>query len=149
MCLETLWTKAEIKEWLKTQPDDITAYKVVKLGESDGKERAFPVVYWEYGAFKKVNKITRSIVRRVPHVIVLGKYRQSRRSYETYYHLFLMKDDAQKWKETGPSAMFCKVLKCKIPKKAITDIGKQINGISIITKEFTFVQGNKYFGENK
>ncbi len=135
MCLDYLWTKKDIKKWLKTQPDTITAYKVVQL--KDGI--AYPAIYSEYGSFKKHNKIEDD--RRTIETMVKGKIRLTYRKYEAGYHLFLTPAGAAEWK---PDSNRYKVLMCKIPKSQITDVGLQKNWTSIITKEFTFAEGDEY-----
>lgn len=133
MCLDILWTRQKTKEWLKTQPDPVIAYKVVSLRNG----RAHPPVYFEYGPYGKTNKVEGS--RRISTVTVLGKGKKTRRNYTCLYHLFHTEEDAKSWIISGPRT----VLKCKIPKKAIADVGHQGNRIAIIAKEFTFA-GNKY-----
>ncbi len=142
MCLDNLWTKARIKEWLKNKPEIITAYKVVKIIEGE----AYPAIYHDNGPFEKTNKEDKcSPSVAAAHVVRKDGTELSHRwrHYPTLYHMFLTKRGATRWNDRSDE----EILKCKIPKKQIVDIGIQHDCIAIITKEFTFVEGDKYFKE--
>lgn len=150
MCLDKIWSRKEKKEWIGNQSDTITAYKVVlknrafvrgtsEEGESYsefGKEYVKPMFYDGASAFKKTNKITKKPKR----TSVEG------RTYTPYYHICLTKEAAKHWKNGFKSR---KILKCEVPRKAITAMGTQTGYVTIVTKEFTFIEGNKYFEKEK
>lgn len=137
MCLDILWTKKETAKWLKNKPDFITAFKVVEIGYLVGcsVEKAYPLFHDKMGGFCKINRIEQeSSPTRV----------NSRMSYTPHFHACITKTAAEYW-ATGWRAR--RIFKCKIPKSKITAIGEQGGYITIITKEFTFVEGERFFTE--
>lgn len=150
MCLDKIWSRKEKKEWIGNQSDTITAYKVVlenraviksTTEESEscwefGKEFVQAMFYGRASAFKKINKVTKKPKR----TSVEG------RTYTPYYHVCLTKKAAKHWKNGFKSR---KILKCEVPRKAITAMGTQAGHVTIITKEFTFIEGDKYFEKEK
>lgn len=143
MCLDVIYSKKEKNEWLRKQPSIITGYKIVSPNDTGIESVCMPEGSNKY-LFKKINIIEEEVV---------FKYFSGIEQYRPYFHLFLNKVDAENWniiklreKYGGKSLI---LLKCEIPKRAITAIGEDNPGIAIITKEFTFIEGDKYFKEDK
>lgn len=131
MCLDNVWSEEKTKKWLSKRPDTITAYKVVRRNWSETEiTPPFFTSYWKYEKENKIENINESILSN------------NCKKYVPYFHLCLTKRAAKKWQNGGWRRT---TLKCKIPKKAITAIGEQWGCITIITKEFTFVEGDEYF----
>lgn len=135
MCLNIIWTNEEKKEWLKNKPNEITAYKVAMNG-LDGVSPLFQNTETFYCL---TNKIEKGEKREFAHGWRSGKYRP-------YYHLCSTKTAAKNWQGRWSGG---KIFKCKIPKKAITAIGIQRGYITIVTKEFTFVEKTELFKDGK
>ncbi len=148
MCLEYVWENEKKEEWLKEQPDMITAYKVVETEEVDGKERLIspyirdkrkkgdwvrpPCVY------KRKNRVRVTKTSKIVKSHYHDTYKKT--SYIAYYHLLTRREDAENWTSCNR-----KVVECLVPKKFITDIGCQRNFLVIITRAFDIVGEDEYF----
>ncbi len=143
MCLKSKWTEEKTNEWLKNKPETITAYKLVQvIRTNDGSNRIWPPI-WDDKPYKKTN--------RIPGNLSLIPYISSQTSGEKYwagYHLFFTKRGAEKF-AIKRDVSWEIVLKCSIPKKDVLAVGKQYGCMVIVTKEFTFVEGDEHFGEKK
>lgn len=151
MCLHTKMTTKQCKEWLKEQPDDIIAYKVAweLVGE------VYPPVYRNGIRYEKTNKLEKMPTAKSSYGCTEDR---PGRSYKAGYHLALTKNGAKEFKHWlyGNKEKHSVILKCKIPKKAVVAVGTQAsditkdnpvrsNEIAIVTKEFTFTEGDRYF----
>lgn len=141
MCLDMRMIEKEEKEWLKSKPENITAYKVVW----EINNKIYPMYYnREEESFQKVNKLKDKGIVEGIRVMTKGL---ALSRYIPYYHFFELRKDAEKWGSSrGKSEV---ILKCTIPKDQITAVGWQNDSISIIAKEFTFIEGSEYFKEEK
>ncbi len=139
MCLDSKRTYEKQKEWLKNKPKTITAYKVVKIT----KGRVSPPIFDAYGPYKKTN-----IIDTYPRIKTFYSkgYSVTMRKYQAAFHLFLTKRGAEAWRNKSLNQI---ILKCSIPKKSVVAIGKQCRLATIVAKEFTFVEGDKYFKKEK
>lgn len=150
MCLDALWTSSQ-KDWLAEQPDTIIAYKVVLITKSrlsDGwRDMVYPPVKTAYGKYKKTNIIGYFAKRHMARIWTAN----SKDKYLPFYHLFKTKFGATRWIDVMLRLRIGKfaVLKCEIPKDKITEIGRQDKYMVIVTKEFTFVEGDKYFAKEE
>ena len=148
MCLLTRKTKKEMDKWLRTQPDIITAYKIVgRIEESDEKYKLIPIFSHCRRITKEYEKINR--IKGERHMVhPIGTYR---RPYRVYFHLWLEKPPrpsklscpyapnySHKWKNI--------LVKCYVPKHLIVAIGTQLVGRKnskeksvVVTKGFEFV----------
>lgn len=148
MCLTYYWPEKDKNEWLKDEPDTITAYKVVI------KNRAAITVwppFFNSLPYKKTNKID---IKTTPTTYAsYGKTRDSspvseERRYKAGYHLFVTKYGTRQF--IGERRMLdAVVLKCLIPKDQVIAVGKENDCMVIVTKEFTFIGGDQYFKEEK
>jgi len=156
MCLSIRWGNESTKEWLKTFPDTITAYKVVleKLhGWMDHKEviSVYPPIRTNTGPYKKTNTISSYDESRAGRINTGSK----KGKYQPFFHLFLSETAARTWAdEVSVIDGEMVVLKCEIPKDQITTVGNQFSTVRnqssaavIVTREFTFVEGDEYFDE--
>ncbi len=147
MCLSTVWSREKRIEWLKTQPDEITAYKFVKVERKsikrweDGEEKIVPP-FQNLGHnvfFEKENRIKKTTdVSKTEYAVSP----EGETTYVAYFHLFLEKKSTERWRKASFKGL---TLECKIPKKFITDIGDEYGDIVIITRGFDFVEGDEYF----
>ncbi len=150
MCLHTKMTIEQCDEWLEDKRKTITAYKVVRVSDRhfDGlamKNRVYPPIYKSHGSYQRVNK-----VEEVPIVKSTrgSTTRLAGRRYKAGYHLMLYKKGAEKWRKwVDRWDVKLIILKCKVPRDAIVAIGTQSDETAVVTKEFTFVEGLEYFGE--
>ncbi len=132
MCLGYLWSDERKEEWLETQPDTITAYKIVRI--EDGE--LFPPYYPEHGPYNKINQLEKTDTETHPPFRYSGRYL-------AHYHLFAQETQAN-WYQSH----FCndvKVVDCKVPKKSITTMGEQHGSVVIVAKEFEIIGEDKYF----
>lgn len=146
MCLNKLYSEKAKKEWMEDKPDNITAYKVVKV--YDGA--LYPPIYPEYGSYAKTNDME-NILKH--HSLWIhcdeGETATIKANndvfYEPLYHLFLTREGAEDWRREFNLSVVVLVLECSIPKSAVTNIGTQEGQEAIIAREFTFVEGEEYF----
>ncbi len=147
MCLSILWSEGQKNDWLKEQPDMITAYKFVTVRREsikrweDGKERIAPPFKMldQNAFFKKENRVKKATgMSKMGYAVSL----EGETTYVAYFHLFLEKKATERWKRISFKT---KTLECKIPKEFITDIGEDQGAIVIITRGFNFVEGDEYF----
>ena len=141
MCLHTLWTKEKTDKWLEDKPENITAYKVI-FHYKGNPGRVFPPCYSSFGAYEKINKLGKAKQDDMIETYA-NKYFNK---YKPFFHLFRTKSAADTWAD-GSLTKDLEAFECKIPKHAITAIGRQDGFVTIVTTEFTFVQGDKYFKE--
>jgi hypothetical protein len=140
MCLTNVYTEEEKQAWLKDQPDEIVAYKVVRVSDCGSRVRppcrCHPCFYTK-----------RNVVDGIEYYESIeasdGRY------YVPLFHLFCDDKDAEDWAfdfhRSGFMTGEIKVIKCKIPKAMITDVGIQQLYTVIVTKEFEFIQCLGYF----
>lgn len=160
MCLSSQMTSKEKRDWLKNQPNMITAYKAVKIkfapakcSLEEGKKRMFPCYQNTSDVFKRKNKLSwiwklcSILGKKISYAYVAGSrpYRDAPlKKYTTYYHLFVFQKDAEEYGEfTG-----LEVIECVVPKKFITTIGMQDTGredrLSIVARGFEIVGQDEY-----
>ncbi len=132
MCIDRKWTKEQKDKWLKNKSDTITAYKVV----FDGVDRFLPPFMGQI-SYQRKNRLG----KRKTNVPV----NEGHATYLPYYHLFATKYACKDFCIQGPK----KVVKCKVPKKSITDMGRQMKRIVIITRAFDIVGEDEYFDKPK
>lgn len=130
MCLTTKKTEQEKIEWLKKQPDIITAYKVVK--KRTGKLK--PLYSATEKGFKRKNHLFPVVLK------YFSEKWQTDMKYIAYFHLFINEDDAVLYNQRPLCA---KVIKCTVPKKYITDVGYQWGRV-IVTRQFSIVGEDEY-----
>lgn len=142
MCLHTKCTAKEKREWLKTLPDIIPAYKVVRIKIIDGKDRLLPTRFDCSPIFFKRKNILKKITSKISVKQVYTIFDKSGKEvkYIAYYHLFMGKKDAERWSGENNNR---KVIKCEVPKDAITEVGFQ-DGLAIVTRKFTIVGEDRY-----
>lgn len=130
MCLEYKYTKKELKEWLKEQPEMITAYKLVTF--SNG--RIYP---WVQGKtpFERDNLLKKEWKWSSKKYVEVDCHDK----YMAYYHLLLNKESLLRY-----FGVFSDVVECQIPKKYVTDMGVQWNLETVITRGFTIVGHDEY-----
>jgi len=149
MCLNRRYTKRRKEEWLKNQPEMITAYKAVDVKNKDGQVKFYPIVYG-YKPYKRKNRLRKhkknDWYKRTP--VCYDTTCQSRSSYIAYFHLYVDKESAQRW--LRHSIVSRSIIKCLIPKRFVTEIG--IEGandvVVIVTKGFDIVEQDRHFQEN-
>ncbi len=148
MCLFMRMTVKQENKWLTTQPDMITAYKVVSIDEG----KIYPPLYDHTGPYQKTNKLREENIP-LERSCYGSTYRLPGRAYNAGYHILYTKEAAIKWLSSYQgtySSGEAVILKCIIPKKEILTVGLQNEkDIVIVTKEFTFVEGQEYFEEEK
>ena len=157
MCLDYQWSKDRIKKWMEGQPKTITAYKLVKIDNSGEQRKVLPPIFTTDGPYKKTNKKpwwARSPIataRLLPNTwtkeddLFYGSYPE----YKSDYHLFLIRREAEEWGHCYGEPPLYTVLECKVPKKKVVAMGKQNDSLTIVTRKFTFVEGEEYFEEKE
>ncbi len=141
MCIDYKWSRKDRKEWLEKQPDMITAWKEVMFSFAKGP-RCITPRYQTGTNFKRENYLkeepSSSYQKNAP-----TRYEKSRRrtEYKAYFHLFKYKKDADR---EAKGYYLAKVIKCKIPKEYVTDIGEQWDSMTIITRKFIIVGQDEY-----
>ncbi len=152
MCLSTKWSKKEKEAWLKEQPERVTAYKVVSVGQYRFRPRLKPPYVDEKTRYKRRNLLI-STKTGDEGKTSFTKFRSEKdpghgrsTTYVAYYHLFLSHFDACEWgREVGNI-----VMTCEIPKKYITEMGTQQGKTVIVTRCFEFTDADdKFFGEKQ
>ncbi len=146
MCLNKIYSVEAKEEWMEDKPDNITAYKVVKVIEGT----VHPPIYPEHGPYAKTNDME-NILKH--HSFWMhcdeGEAAVIKADndvfYEPLYHLFLTREGAEDWRREFNLSVVVLVLECSIPKSAITNIGIQEDHEAVIAREFTFVGGQEYF----
>ena len=152
MCLDYQWSKDRIKKWLERQSKTIIAYKLVRIDNSGEQRKAIPPSFRMYGPYKKTNKKSwwakspTTTAKLLPDTgeedyPVFGDYLK----YKADYHLFLNRDEASLWGLRYGEPPFYIVLGCKVPKKKVVAMGKQNDSLTIVAREFTFIEGQEYF----
>lgn len=147
MCLSTIWSKEKRVEWLKTQPDEIIAYKFVAVRREsitkyeDGEEKVAPPfnALGHNVFYKKENRLEKV---KDGAKMEFAANTEGETTYIAYFHLFIDKKATKRWKKSSFEGL---TLKCKIPKKFITDIGDEYGDTVIITRGFDFIEGDEYF----
>ncbi len=144
MCIENKWSIRDRKEWLEKQPDMITAWKEVMVSMVANPCYISPR-YQKGTHFKRENYLEEEPSSSYQKN-ASTRYEKSRRrtEYKAYFHLFKYKKDADR---SAKDYLFAKVVKCKIPKEYVTDIGTQWDSITIITRKFIIVGQDQYFEE--
>jgi len=148
MCLSRKFTIKDKKKWLKNQPEIIIAYKIVEIIANSMKsgcrnEYGLYPYFFKSEPFKKINllkEIKSKKSSKIEHTYYKSKA-QRNVSYIAYYHLGM---DKEKLREMFKTTNSLHLIKCKVPKKYITDIGEQWNMITIVTRKFTIVGQNEY-----
>lgn len=140
MCLDSKYTEQEKEEWLKNQPDVITAYKVVII--EDGKISPVFHRHIDDEGFERNNLLKTVKSKKATRYHEENHYGPE---YIAYFHLFASKQDAIEYYDFPPS----KVIECIVPKKYITDIGSQdgpedTGRTVIVTRKFSIVGENEY-----
>jgi len=150
MCIRHRWRVKEKKEWLKDQPEIITAYKIekVKYDYKDcetGKGRLFPPCMFGNISGKQYKRKNR--VRKAEHRKCWTYYDETCKAttYYAYFHLFAEEKAAKKWIGKPMSSLY-KLIKCEVPKHLITDIGlqEQQQYLTIVTKGFDIIGEDEY-----
>ena len=147
MCIDYKMTKKERNSWLKNKDDVIVAYKAVKVYAVHSKEKSWERFYPLFlrntkGAYFKRNNIVRIVTDKKHRKCESTYFGTNLRSttYVAYFHLFTYEDAAEDWADwTGG-----KVIECRIPKKYITDVGKQEGREVIVTRQFSIVGQDHY-----
>ena len=129
MCLDVLKSEEETEKLLKSKKDKIIAYKVV-----DKTAKGYESFHFNNCPFhsRKMNRITNF------RAMITTNY--SYVEYNPYYHLFFCKEGAREhikgwWGRTNAC-----IVKCEIPKKDITTVGKQDGEIVIVTRAFKIIE---------
>ena len=152
MCLNALWTKINIKQWLVDQPETIIAYKV-----ATAQEKLYPPFYNMSEYYKRENTVPK-IKETDKESICWNDDCSEKRIYYSYYYFFMKKKDANDLLKSLTKQYYhrggkYRLLKCKIPKKSITEIGIQWiddkDRDVIIATEFTILGQNKYLKEKE
>lgn len=142
MCLDTKLTDEEKKEWLDKRPDTITCYKLVNLGYDDSvKKQLCPKYYVNTKPFKRRNLLRKVTSKKsYKHVQTNAVWdrdsvlRSGGKPYTAYYHLYAFK----------PKRFKGKLIECKVPKKFITEVGRQWNRTTVVTRCFEIVGEDRY-----
>lgn len=150
MCLDSKKTKAERDKWLAKKSDTVIAYKAVAIHLQHGMpKRLYPPLcsteftkYKKDGCYSKVNNLQGQEIKKKVKTF------KTKQEYIPYFHFCVTKVGATQWLPSlWNSAM--KIVKCEIPKKFITEVGKQAGLITIVAKGFTIVDNDEYFKEEK
>ena len=155
MCIDNKLLAKDRKEWLKDQPDIITAYKVVEIkhiwGYDGNRLSAFftdrQTPFKRTNLIREVKKTTKDSKRR--DATFYDSYHGQPCEYIAYYHLFPTKKDAQKltrWNMRNNNSEG-HIIKCLVPKKYITDIGEQWGIKVIVTRGFDIIGQDEYLKE--
>lgn len=153
MCLLSKLSQIEFKEWLKFQPQEITAWKVMnKILDLNEEPRLTPQIFPRHqNYFARENRITghRNFIQ------TNGPPYATRKRYKPYYHLWLKKPR----RLSGPNKAREIIVECIVPKKFITAKGMNhaerdheplptiiSKGFDIRSKHWSY---RKYFGEKK
>ena len=140
MCLEYVWSNEEKEKWLKEQPKIITAYKVVVIKGSKMR----PAFFGGYQPhYDRKNQITDGDKKSVPSLYTQEHYVPHYHLYTTLSRIEIVSSYVG-WVREG-EVDDVKVVKCKVPKRSITDVGKQDGMVVIVAKEFEIVGEDKYF----
>lgn len=146
MCLDRKWEKEHRDDWLKEQPKTITAYKAVIVKKKPrffgllGKKTILIPPYFLSNSYKKRNRLRKKIKKvRCGDVWAANSPCPT---YLPYYHLYLKLEEAEETQAhmqlIGCSSVT--IVRCKVPKKLITEIGFETKKIVIITKGFTIIE---------
>jgi hypothetical protein len=133
MCLDKLWSDEQKNEWLNTQPDEITCYKVVALRGGKANALFFSLT------FNKVNDQRHCVADRIDV--------KKKESYIAHYHLFPTEQSARLWLSDIGWEDADRIMKCTVPKQDVCAIGTQSGQTVIVTKYFEFAEGDQYFRE--
>lgn len=128
MCLYTKKTNKDTKEWLKTKPEQITAYKVVKK-HGDSYYSIF---------FGQDPYIDKNFLQHKPEEITYCEKTNREVFYIAGFHLFLSRNSAVAY--AYPSDV---ILKCKVPKKNILAVGKDgknYKSTTLVTSCFEIIE---------
>lgn len=115
MCLDVVYRGKQKKEALAKLPESGYYYKVVTV--DDGKY--YPICKNSGIAYKAGENITKRVY--------------GTEDYAKAYHLFKSWHTAEKWFD---HVSYEKLIKYKVDKKDIIHIGKQSNGLCIVTTRF-------------
>ena len=134
MCLDLRQTKKETDKWLKTQPDIITAYKIVEKRKiSDGEYKWLPIhCPGKTKEYKKKNRIRGDR----PFVKPSATYR---RPYKAYFHLWLKMPTSDMRNYEG-----LVIIECHVPKHLITAFGVDCEIPAIVSKGFDIIDITDY-----
>lgn len=139
MCIESKLNDEQREVWLKTQPDIITAYKVVVTDKYRYSKLCLYSIF-SYGderAFKRKNRLK---VAKRDALTNKRSITENGSKYVAYYHVFAHAIDASMYCRSWTGAI---VVECTVPKKYITDIGYQ-EGVVIITRGFDIIGQDEY-----
>ncbi len=152
MCIQSKFLAKDRKQWLKKQPETITAYKLVEVKHEydiPGK-RLFPFFVSRCIPFKRTNSIRE--VKKTGRAGTLtrraGTHFYSNDGnfcyYIAYYHLFANREDLVSFISESQYEDQATIVECQVPKEFITDIGMQWNRETIVTRQFTIVGQDEY-----
>ena len=137
MCIHVKMRQEDKKKWLddKNTSTHFIAYKIVERYPHRDKIRYAPIFWRRDECFEKHNKISAELkqILKVSHedgVRLKGSYRGS--LHVPYYHLCPSLKEAKKylsdvsrWLEKHYSSGRYVIIKCRVPKNKVTDIGWQ------------------------
>jgi len=128
MCLDVRNTKRETDKWLKTQPDIITAYKLVWKRTLPNREYSLiPLFYPNLTEkYKKKNRL-----RKIKPNI--RPFLTPHRLYRPYFHLWLKKPKINSLNQNEV------LIECLVPKHLITAKGIDSEIPTIVSKGFDVV----------
>lgn len=134
MCLDIKRTDIQREKWLKKQPEMIIAYKVIWIQHPyTGPSKFFPQYFINPNKpFKRKNRLRKRGTK--------VKCDRSKGEYIPYYHLYASRISAERWKDSYHT----KVIKCRIPKKLVTDVGSEVGYSVIVTRGFDIVGEDRY-----
>lgn len=147
MCLDYKMSNISKYLWMMLKPENIIAYKVV-IKRKNGSYG--PVVVPKEMSFKKKNKISDkkapiiTIFTLWQHLIWITFFKYPKNDikakYQAFFHLFATEKSANGFmKAQSQQAM----IKCSVPKKSITAVGKQNKERVIVTKTFKIIEEMK------
>lgn len=140
MCLSDLWSDARREEWLRDKPEQIQAFKVVLVAD----QRAYPLFgpLPDPGFFQKTNDQT----NHIPCQRTVYNYDDEvYDAYDTHFHMFPNREDAEAYWSTFWRDPEYIVLECRVPKEHITAMGLDSGLLAIVTKYFEFVERDHLF----
>lgn len=133
MCLERVFTKKEREKVLAKLPEEFTVWKVI-VDDVDWNKYEDECRYTTDCRWLPIHAGEMKFVAN----IIYDRSRNIR--YRGGGHFWLHKKDADEWKW----ADFERVIRCRIKKEWITNMGEQRDGIVIVVKKAVFP---KYIGQ--
>ncbi len=147
MCLDSTHDKYDKELWLEDRPRVITAWKVVRVGNVEGTdgEHLYPL-YQGNTPFKRKNHLREIKVEKSDKIVALGrsdKVRNTKDTYVAYYHLCTNYEQLD-YEFSYEKQSFIKIIECRVPKKYVTDVGRQWSMETIVTRQFSIVGQDEY-----